>query len=201
VADVETILRADLIPSERLLWAGRARQGLRWRGVDWKLIWHVSASGVFLVILVVYTWSVGDVPSRTPFLARTQWFFTPVMLVIMLAHACLFFRGWWLAARWRKTTCYGVSNERILIIVARGRWRYVKFAYLYNLAKVTKVEHANGSGWLGFGEYTEWFRRLDVYSWIRFPEIEAVFDLAGEVAEVYRIISDAREALWEAVPR
>jgi hypothetical protein len=141
----ETILRAELDPGEHLLWVGRSRRGILYRSSDclvilFGLIWL----GFFLFLVghaILY-------PS--PYLPH--WWLDLFFGILFVLFGLFLSIGLVLldaCARW--TTCYGVTNERVIIVV-RLWGKTVKSIELDILEKVTLRERKDGSGEILLGE-------------------------------------------------
>jgi hypothetical protein len=187
VGDPEAVIRAELAPWEKLLWAGRARPGmLSIRASD---CLQALLGPVFLGWLIAAVYSFDEVGWGVGAL---------VGVTVEVLFLCLFIGVAWSDTARRKHTCYGVSNERIISVSSAPRLsRKVKWIYLGYLAEVTMAEGVDGAGWLLLSALSYSDPMLD--TGFRSPrsreEFGCLFELAGGVRDVYGIILHARQAL------
>jgi len=137
--EIEPLLARELGRGEKLLWSGRPRQGLMLRPSDalfipfslmwggFALFWETSViregASVFFMI-----WGV-------PFVA--------VGLYITVGR-------FFVDARIRERTAYGVTNERVVIV--SGLFKpAVKSLSLRTLSDISLTERGDGSGTISFG--------------------------------------------------
>jgi hypothetical protein len=103
--DARATLENELGPQERLLWAGRPRQGFVLRAADVFLIPFSLLWGGFVVF-----WEFTAVSNKAPF-------FFALWGVPFLLAGCYFVFGRFIAdARQRAKTSYGLTNERVIIV-------------------------------------------------------------------------------------
>jgi hypothetical protein len=132
-------IRAQLDPSELVLWAGQPKQGVVLRGSDALMIPFSLLWGGFAFF---WEWSVlqSDAPA---FFALWGIPFVVVGVYIIVGR---FFADAWQ----RSKTHYAVTSERIMIV--DGLYKStVRSAQLSGLTEMTLTEHANGEGTITFG--------------------------------------------------
>ena len=141
----EQILSSRLGQKEKLLWYGRPRQGIFLRPKDAYLIPFSLMWGGFAIF-----WEYGVVTSNAPFFFRLWGI--PFVLVGLYLIAGRFF----VDAKQRSKTYYGLTNERI-VIVSGIVSANVKSLQLRTLSDVSLAEGADGSGTITFGPTAPWW--------------------------------------------
>ena len=134
----EQAVGEQLGSGERLLWAGRPRQGIILRPSDalaipFSIFW--AGFAVFWVVMA----------SRSPDKVFPL-FGVPFVAIGLYMLVGRFFVDSWQRAK----TTYGLTDRRIVIIQS-GRNRRVKSLSLRTLSDVTLSEKADGSGTITFG--------------------------------------------------
>src|SRR5262245_50614402 len=107
--DAEAIIRAELAPSERLLWAGRPRPGRMLRASDAYLI-PFSIVWCGMMVFAVVTTMIG---------AETEpsnWWGLLFLVPFVLVGLYLLVGRFLVDARGRARTWYGVTSERALLV-------------------------------------------------------------------------------------
>jgi hypothetical protein len=141
----ETILNPQLDPGERLLWSGQPRKGMRLRGQDavlipFSLFWCGFAIFWECLALTRTTKAPGSVGVIFPLFG----------LPFVAVGLYLIFGRFFVEAKVRARTFYGVTNERIIII--NGLFsRQTKSLQLRTLMDVSLTQRADGSGTINFG--------------------------------------------------
>jgi hypothetical protein len=102
----ETIIRRELGPGERLLWCGRPRQGIAFRRADFVMVPFSLMWGGFAFFWEYSVLSMGKAP-----IFFALWG-TPFVLIGIYIIAGRFF----VDAKQRERTVYGVTSERIVIV-------------------------------------------------------------------------------------
>ncbi len=129
--DAARVISAHRIPGERLLWAGRPKQGLAFRGWD---VLYVPFGGLLLVggsiFIVLAISETGD-----PFLAL-------FLSLWLLAAAYMAVGRFFVDARRRASTWYAVTNMRALIISGKELGR-VQSVNLRSLQEITFTRRAD----------------------------------------------------------
>ena len=175
-------LNAELGSGERLLWWGQPKQGLVFRASEWFMTPFSLMWGGFAIF---WEWQV--MKSGAPP------FFVLWGIPFVLIGLHLIFGRFFLEAKQRERTFYGVTNERVLIITGL-LGRKVKSLSLRNLSDLSLSEGADGEGSISFGggsPFASWFSGFG--GW---PGMEAYmgprFDLIANAKSVYNTIRDAQ---------
>jgi hypothetical protein len=135
----ESVIRGELRRDEQLLWSGRPPQGLRLTAADAALIPFSLLWGGFAIF-----WETSVIAAGAPF------FFMLWGVPFVLIGLHLIF-GRFLADAWQRSrTCYGMTNDRILIVSGIFT-RNTRSLNLRTLSDVTLNKKANGSGTIAFG--------------------------------------------------
>lgn len=184
----EDVLRQELSPSERLLWAGRPPLGLRLQALDAFLIPFSLLWGGFAIF-----WEASVLVGGAP------WFMGLWGIPFVLVGLYLIFGRFWVDARQRAATVYGITSERVVIISGVFS-RKVKSLNIETLSDISLTERASGAGTITFGPIPPWFSRQIGAGWPSpgLPEVPT-FDLSGNAREVYEIIRRAQQAVRQPV--
>lgn len=178
-------LDAQLAPGELLLWSGQPRQGVFLHSSDalfipFSLLW--AGFAVF--------WEYMVIRAGGPFFFALWG--VPFILVGLYITVGRFF----VDAKQRGRTYYGVTNERV-VIVSGLFGRKVRSLDLKALADVTLEERGDGGGTITFGvpnpNPMPWpSYRATVPRWGQQPTVPSL-ELASEARRVYDIIRHARQ--------
>jgi hypothetical protein len=146
----EDVVSEQLGSGERLLWAGRPKQGFLLRVGDLIAIpFSIAWAGVCLLMMV----------SRGPD--------DPLPIVVVVPFAAIgiyMLVGRFVVDIWlRAHTTYGLTNRRVVIIV-EGFRRQIKSLSLQTLADVALSESPDGSGTITFGSVPSpmWYPEVNV---------------------------------------
>lgn len=138
--DIQHELRPELGPGEHLLWSGMPRQGVVFRAFDLFLI------PFFLIWAgIPTTAALGFLGSGKPD-AFGAFFFLPFIVI----GAYMLVGRFIVDAKQRGRTFYGITDQRILIVVAWPRRRTTSLK-LKLLPDVTLTEGRDGRGVIQFG--------------------------------------------------
>jgi len=146
---VEQILTPELEPGERLLWSGRPKQGLVLRPSDAFLVPFIciwAGIPLFGLVKLLEGGSGANRPHGTtppPLLAILPFAFVLAGLYFAIGR-------FWVDARMRRATCYGLTDRRIIIRTGMGA-RVVKSVLLRSLGDITLSERHDGSGTITLG--------------------------------------------------
>ncbi len=142
--EASAIIATHLHPGERLLWAERPKQGFAVRAVD------------FWVVPFMLCWSTGVVYSTVSIIKQEG--ASPGLLLFILPFILLgvymLFGRFWIDARVRSRTYYGVTDQRVLIISGILA-KQTRSIYLKELLEMQFTRRSDGTGTL------EFFTRLD----------------------------------------
>ena len=181
VADSQHELRPELGSGERVLWSGMPKQGLR-------LHW---ADGFIIPFIVI--WMAIPLFGATATLKNGKGigevvFFLPFLLI----GGYMLIGRYIVDAKHRARTFYGVTNQRILIVVA-ARSRRTTSLWLKSLTDVTFTEHRDGKGTIQFGS-DRWPGAAALGAgWPGMSQYVAPrFDLGADARRVYELIKKAQ---------
>ena len=137
--EIKPQLTRELGGGEKLLWSGRPRQGLMLRSSDALLIPFSLLWGGFAVF-----WEASVILSGAP-VFFTLWG-VPFVAIGLYITVGRFF----VDARVRERTAYGLTNERIVIVSGLFK-SSVKSLSLRTLSDMSLKERRDGSGTITFG--------------------------------------------------
>ncbi len=179
----EDVIREKVSQSEQLLWAGRPRQG-----------WVLRATDAFLIPFSVLWggmaifWEAIVIAQGVPF------FFALWGIPFVLIGLYLMLGRFWMDARRRAATTYGVTSERVVIV-----WGLlspsVKSLNIDTLTDVTLTERSSGAGTITFGSmsFLKWWFSPPGWPGFGYQEVPN-FELAENAREVYETIRKAQRA-------
>ena len=182
--DPESQIKPELGSKERLLWSGRPRCGLVLRAADAFLIPFSLMWGGFAI-----SWEAGVIAAGAPF------FFMLWGIPFVLIGLYLIFGRFWVDAKQRAKTYYGVSNERVIIISGLFR-RSINSLNIDTLTDVSLTERGDGSGTITLGPTNPWHGWFGGSNWPGAGQYSApALELIDNARHVYETIRDAqREA-------
>jgi len=131
-------LRPFLDGGEHLVWSGRPPQGVRFTKKDWILIPFSLLWGGFSIF-----WEFTAIFMGAPF------FFALFGLPFVLVGLYLIFGRFYVDARLRRNTYYGLTAERIIILSGIMSPKIQSY-YLDNLPNIELVEGTDGMGTVSF---------------------------------------------------
>jgi hypothetical protein len=173
------LIDSQLTSGERLLWSGRPQQGLVFRladaiAVPFSLLW-----GGFACF-----WEYSVVSSGAPF------FFALWGIPFVAVGLYLIAGRFFVDARQRAHTFYGVTNQRIILVSGMASQK-IKSLNLRTLSDVTLDQKANGPGTISFGAspLPAWFSAG--VSWPGMPTGPA-FELIENAKDVFDVIRKAQ---------
>jgi hypothetical protein len=180
--NAEAIIQGELSPSETLLWAGRPRLGIVFRGIDGYFI-------PFSVLILGFSvfWCFGVVAQGDPIGLVVG---VPLVLLGLYAGFGRFFVDRWLRSR----MAYGISSDRVIIV---SEWfsRRVRSLCLETLTDLSLTERANGAGRITFGPGLSLYGWHAQSSWLGSGSLSIpMFDLAENARQVYETVRNARRA-------
>jgi hypothetical protein len=173
----DTVVTQQLSSGERLVWSGQPRTGLRFRGQDLFLVPFSLLWGGFAIF-----WETTVITTHAPFFFKLWGI--PFVLIGLYVIAGRFF----VDARSRSQTYYGITTERI-VIVSDLFSRRIKSLNLRTLTDVSLTEHADGSGTISFGPTYPMSHFFPTGPWPGSGrQAPPAFDLIERAKEVYDII-------------
>lgn len=175
-------LRRGLSSDERLLWWGMPRQGLRLRAGDALLIPFSLMWGGFAIF-----WESMVLRQGAP-LFMALWGIPFVLIGLYLIVGRFF-----VDARQRAKTYYGLTDQRVLIITGVLS-RQTKSLPLQTLSDITLVEQSDGSGTITFGPINPAARWLSGSSWPGASrQLAPAFEMVEGAKQVYERIRQAQQ--------
>jgi hypothetical protein len=187
--DAQKVIQQELEPGERLIWAGQPLQGMRFRRSDLFMIPFSVLWGGF-----AFFWEWTVIQEDGPLVA--QLFGLPFVLVGLYMIAGRFF----LEAKQREKTFYGISNERL--IIASGIFKKTMTSLNLNtLNNISLTEESDGSGTITFGPPSlvgPWFGRMPWPGAAFF--LSPSFDLLENAKTVYQHIRNAQKTSTSSPP-
>jgi hypothetical protein len=190
----ESTLTQQLDPTERLLWSGQPRTGIRFRGQDtylipFSLLWGGFAIFWEYMALTQVSQTPGPVGVVFPLFGLP---FVGIGLYIIFGR---FFAD----AHSRARTFYGVTNERI-IIISGFFTQQTKSLQLRTLTDVSLIQRSDGSGTITFGPTHIMNSFFPAGSWPGTGRYAPPsFDLIERAKEVYDIIRNAQRGIPESI--
>jgi hypothetical protein len=184
-------IQRELGSGEKLLWSGQPRQGLRLNISDafvipFSLVWCGFA--IF--------WETNAIKGHSPLLLKL-WGVPFVVIGLYMVFGRFF-----VDARARARTYYGVTNQRLIIITGSFK-HHVRSQPWQSLFKATLVERGNGGGTISFGPELPFglARSGNVSGWqgsrqSPFP----VLNLPDRARETYNVIKLAQETVQREEP-
>ena len=145
IPDASPIINSKLDAGERLLWSGQPRTGIRFRPQDLILIPFSLLWGGFAIFWEVTALTVTS-NAQGPVAVIFPLFGLPFVSVGLYLIAGRFF----VDARGRARTYYGVTDRRVLIVSGLFS-QQTKSLQLRTISDVTLSERSDGSGSITFG--------------------------------------------------
>jgi hypothetical protein len=184
----ENEIALELDREERVLWSGMPRQGFALHGSDVFLIpFSIFWAGFAFVWEAIAIFMLLQNPGQDPFMCIFPIFGLPFVMV----GVYLLFGRFWIDARIRSRTYYGVTNKRIIIITGLLS-RKVKSLALGTLTDLSLTEKSNGFGTITFGPTYPFFWMFGSMQWPGMGFQRSSFDMISEVRRVYNIIRNAK---------
>jgi len=180
--DATQLIQSMLEPRERLLWVGQPAQGIKLRGSDIFMIPFSFLWGGFAIF-----WEYSVIEKGAPF------FFMLFGVPFVLVGLYIMFGRFYVEAKQRAKTFYGVTNERVIIVSDLFR-KKVKSINLRTLTDISLSESSNGNGSISFGHSSPFASMFGGMYW---PGLEQYmgprFDLVNNAKQVYQQIRDAQK--------
>lgn len=179
--DSANIFQSELSSSEKLIWSGQPLTGIRLCKQDTLLIPFSFLWGGFAIF---WEWNVFN--SKAPI------FFRLWGIPFVLVGLYLIFGRFFIDAKQREKTFYGLTNERIIIISGIFS-RNVRSLNLKTLSEINLDEKSDGSGTIVFGPVYLPTARWASGGWPGANRYAPPsFELIERVKEVYELIRRAQ---------
>ena len=170
---------------EKLLWAGKPRQGLLIKPSDIILIPFSLLWGGFAIF-----WEYMAISGGAPFFFAL--FGVPFVLIgIYLIIGRFFYDSWN-----RKNTSYAVTNKR-LIIKSGVINKTISSFDIQSLSNLNVTEKPNGWGSILINSYSFQNQLFKNSGWPANTKQKAAFEMIPEVRKVYRIITESQSKKHE----
>ncbi len=185
MVNISTALRPALGSGERLLWSGQPRQGVVFRSSEIFMTPFALMWGGFAFF---WEWQVIQAP-------KTPAFFVLWGIPFVLIGIYLIVGRFFVEAKQRERTYYGVTNERIIIVSGLFS-RKIKSLNLRTLAELTLSESSNGEGSISFGggtPFSAWFGGFSGWPGAE-NYLGSRFELIPNAKAVYESIRSAQRA-------
>lgn len=176
-------ITSQLSPGESILWSGQPRRGIIFRASDafmipFSLLWCGFA--IF--------WEMSVLSTGAPF------FFKLWGIPFVLVGLYMVIGRFFVEARQRAKTYYGVTNERAIIVSGIFR-KQIKSLNLKTLADISLDEKTDGSGTISFGLSNSNSARQNGFPFSRRNQSEVPsFDSIQNAKKVYEIIRNAQRS-------
>lgn len=186
----EDTLSQYLDPGEKLLWSGQPRGGIVFRGQDvflipFSLVWGGFAIFWESMALFMIPKDAGPVAFLFPLFG----------LPFVVIGLYLIFGRFFVDARSRARTYYGVTSERILILSGLFS-QQLKSLQLRTLTDVSLTQRSDGSGTITFGQANVMAMFAVTGSWPGAGRFALpTFDLIENAKGVYDIVRNAQKLL------
>ncbi len=175
-------IQKHLEPRERVLWSGQPRQGIMLRGSDIFLIPFSLFWGGFAIF-----WEYSVLTQGAPV------FFVLFGIPFVIIGIYLIVGRFYVEAKQREKTFYGVTSERVLIVSGLLQQR-VKSLALRTLSDVSLTESRDGTGSISFGHS---FPFASLFGGMAWPGMEQFMgprlDTINNPKQVYQLIREAQK--------
>ncbi|MEM9365967.1 MAG: PH domain-containing protein [Planctomycetota bacterium] len=179
--DAESQIKRELSSGEQLLWYGRPQLGIQLRASDALLIPASLLWGGFAIF-----WEATAVMRGAPV------FFVLWGIPFVLVGLHLIVGRFFVDAKQRSRTYYGVTDERVIIVSGLFR-RSVKSLRIDTLTDVALEEKADGSGTITLGPTSPWNHWFGGSNWPgTHPLTVSSFEMIDNAREVDGIIRESQ---------
>lgn len=206
--DTEQLIRTQLTPGETLIWSGRPRQGLVFRPADLPM---TVFAVIWLAAVMFITETARSMGSGLSPFPGGGMIWGPLAIFgaagfVFIGVGLYFLVGrFFVDARVRANTYYGLSDRRVLIITGLFDSRFMSIP-LEHIDELNVTRRPDGSGSIGFGRptYTVGWRGMvsDHPSYPRrygYRRIEPhSFELIDDVLSVRDLIAQAQMRVHSA---
>jgi hypothetical protein len=183
----ESIILPLLDPGERLLWSGQPRGGIRFRRQDVYLVPFSLFWGGFAIF-----WEIGVLTATSKASNPLATIFPLFGVPFVIVGLYLIFGRFYVDARNRARTTYGITSERIIIVSGLFSPQ-VKSLQLRTLSDISLTESRDGSGTISFGPTT--FVRGFPMSWNGSGNSAPSFEMIEGAKGAYGIIRSAQRTV------
>jgi len=187
----EDAVRTHLEPGEKLLWSGMPAGGIRPGPQDAMLIpfsiaW--TSFSVFWEIMVCRGLSL-DLSVQSG--GWLSWMLPIWGIPFILIGLYLLFGRYWVDAKRRENTFYGISDDRVIIITGLTN-RNIKSINFASIADITMAEKSDGSGTIRMGTQNPLEQFLANAGW-SIPRQNTIpcLEMIPDVARVHALLRDA----------
>jgi len=175
-------LQRELSSGESLLWSGRPRQGIILRGSDGFMIPFSLLWGGFAIF-----WEYSAYESSVPL------FFLLFGSIFVIVGIYFMFGRFIVDSLKRKSTFYGVTNDRVLIL-SEFPSHNLKSLNLRTLTDITFLSRPDGSSNITFGPQHPMASWMGGMSWPGMGQYQSpIFEFIQNVKTVYETIRDAQK--------
>ena len=172
----------ELSGSERLLWSGKPKNGIMFRGAD---IFVIPFSLLWCGFAIFWEYSV--VTGKAPF------FFKLWGIPFVVVGLYFVFGRFFVEAKQREKTIYGLTSERIIIISGLFR-KKVKSLSLKNLSEVSLSEKSDHSGTITFGSGNPLYSMFGGMSWPGMSQhLPPSFEMIENAKSVHEMLRSAQK--------
>jgi hypothetical protein len=174
------LVKKELESRENLLWSGRPKQGIIFRGAD---VFMIPFSLLWCGFAIFWEVSVAN-SGGSPFFLLFGGFFVFIGLYFV------FGRFLWDSAQ-RKKTFYGITNERVIILSGLFQ-KQVKSINLKTLSDISVSEKSNGQGTISLGPTSFMESMYGGMAWPGVPQGAPKLESVEEAKRVYNILRGAQ---------
>ena len=181
-SNVPPEIQKHLEPMERILWSGQPKQGIIFRGSDALLFPFSLLWGGF-----AFFWEYSALTKGAPL------FFALFGIPFVVIGAYLIVGRFYVEAKQREKTYYGVTSERVLIVSGVLQQK-IKSLTLRTLSDVSLTESRDGTGSISFGSsfpFAAWFGGM---AWPGMEQYSGPrLDIIENPKQVYQLIREAQK--------
>ncbi|MBN1436037.1 MAG: PH domain-containing protein [Sedimentisphaerales bacterium] len=189
------VIGSQVRAGERVLWTGQPAAGLRLRASDVFMIpFSVMWGGFAIVweyIALTAILKSGGGEGAPP--SAVRWLFPLWGVPFVLIGLYMMFGRFWVDAKMRAKTFYGVTNERVIIQSGLFKTK-VRFLNLRTLGEIAVTKKNDGSGTITFGVSGRMGNWGGFSSGGQGQQVGPQFEMIPNVDEVYRIVDEAQKA-------
>jgi len=178
--ECEQVIQKKLGPHEKLIWVGKPKQGIMFRSND---IFLIPFSILWTGFIILWEISAITAVLNAPEKSELTVFMLPIFGIPFVIIGLYFVFGRFIIdAKLRKNTCYGITNERIIIISGLFH-KKIKSLDIKTLSDISLTEKTNRYRTIYFGSINP-FIWWCVGIW---PEMEItpMFEMIPNAKEVY----------------